>query len=190
MKFTWEHYRYCPRCGTEYRTGALHAESVSLRCAQCAYEFFQNSSPAATAVVPSASRPREVILLTRTAPPGEGLLALPGGFLQYHEPPYQGVRREVLEEILLHVDVDRPLDAYLVDYAFRGALVSVLELVFLTKSVDYDVDAVRTGEATSVAYYDAVEFQRSPRGLAFPEQQRALQRYCDYLGLKEHAVHD
>jgi ADP-ribose pyrophosphatase YjhB (NUDIX family) len=183
MDYSWQRYRCCPRCGSRYGDADAHAQPISLRCAACGYEFFQNSSPAATAVVPSSARPREIILLTRSTPPGEGLLALPGGFLQYHEPPYEA------EEILLDIDVDRLLDSYLVEYEFRGVMVSVVELVFLSRPVDVDVATIRTGEAAKVGYYDAADFQHSSSRLAFPEQQHALKCYCDYLSSKDHALH-
>jgi ADP-ribose pyrophosphatase YjhB (NUDIX family) len=189
MEYFWQHFQCCPRCGAQYRPGDLCLEPLSLQCAACRYEFFQNSSPAATAVVPSRVNPRQIILLTRTAPPGDGLLALPGGFLQFDEPPYEAVRREVAEEILLDIDVDRLLDAYLVKYEFRGSMISVVEMVFVAKPVDYDVGSIRTGEAASVGYYDAADFLHSAARLAFPEQQQALTRYCDYLRTNDDALH-
>ena len=183
LDYSWTHFRYCPKCGVEYRPADLHKASTSFRCAACEYEFFQNSSPAVTAVVASRARPAEIVLLTRTTAPGEGSLALPGGFLQYHEPPYDGVRREVSEEILVDIEVDRLLDSYLVDYQFRGAIVSVLELVFLARPIETNVDAIRTNEASAVAYYDVRDVLRGSSQLAFPEQQQALRRYRDYTRL-------
>ena len=190
MTFWWEQYRHCPRCGGEYAAGDLYAPTTSLRCRGCGYEFFQNSSPACTAVVPSQTRPREIALLTRTTPPGDGLLGLPGGFLQYHESPFDAVRREVWEELHVRVDVDRLFDAYTVDYRFRGSLVSVVELVFLCRPIDIDVASIRTDEAACVAYFDAAEFLDSHAQLAFPEQQQALRRYYEHLDVMRHAVYD
>ena len=183
MRHAWEQFRFCPKCSKEYGTADFRAYSVSWRCAACQYEFYQNSSPAVTAVVASKTRPAEIVLLTRTTAPGEGLLGLPGGFLQYHEPPYDGVRREVSEEILVDIEVDQLLDSYLVDYQFRGAIVSVIELVFLASPIEAEVEAIRTQEASAVAYYDVREILQSSSALAFPEQQQALRRYRDYRGL-------
>ena len=190
MKFSWQQYKYCPRCGAEYSVFDEDQEIISLRCSTCAYEFFQNSSPASTAVIPSKARPHDIILLTRATKPGEGLLGLPGGFLKYREAPDDGVRREVAEEVQVGIDVDRLLDTYLVDYEFRGTLVSVVELVFLAKPIDIDVRAIRTGEASAVAYYDVREFRQGADRMAFPEQQRALLRYHDYLSSQNHALHN
>jgi ADP-ribose pyrophosphatase YjhB (NUDIX family) len=180
--YTWTQFRYCPKCGMEYRRADFRAPSTSFGCARCGYEFFQNSSPASTAVLGSRSRPTEIVLLTRTTAPGEGLLGLPGGFLQYREPPYDGVRREVAEEIGIHAEVDRLLDAYLVDYPFRGAIVSVLELVFLCAPIEVSFNQVQSSEASAVGYYDVRDVLQSPSRLAFPEQQQALRRYRDHIG--------
>jgi ADP-ribose pyrophosphatase YjhB (NUDIX family) len=190
MKYSWQEFQYCPRCGARYPSDEFRARTVSLICAECRYEFFQNSSPAATVVVPSKTLPREIILLTRSIPPGKGLLALPGGFLQYREPPSRAAQREVSEEILLQIDLDRLLDSYLVDYEFRGIIVSVVELVYLSKPVEYAVTQLHTSEAASVGYYDVAAFQQSAAGLAFPEQQQALRRYCEYLSSLDHALHN
>ncbi len=188
MTFAWEQYCHCPRCGAEYEAEDLHVPTTSFRCRSCGYEFFQNSSPACTAVVPSKSRPREIILLTRTAAPGAGQLALPGGFLQFHEPPFEAVTREVREEIHVEVDVARLLDTYLVDYSFRGAMISVVEIVFLCRPLDVDVSTIFTEEAASVRYFDVGEILKSPLLLAFPEQRQALNRYYDAISACDYAI--
>lgn len=182
MEYSWAQFRCCPKCGEEYRPGDFHRSSTSFRCGACQYEFFQNSSPASTAVLGSRAHPTDVVLLTRAMPPGEGLLGLPGGFLHYRESPAEGVLREVHEEIGVRADIDRLLESYLVDYTFRGAIVSVVELVFLCKPIDVDVATIQTSEARSVGYYDVREVLERPSRLAFPEQQQALRRYRDHVG--------
>ena len=182
MRHFWEEFRFCPRCGRQYEQIDVEGPTIMLPCRHCGYEFFQNSIPASTAVIPSKSRPAEIILLTRVTPPGEGLLALPGGFLQYGEPPVDGVRREVREEILIDIEPERIFDAYLVDYAYKGARVTVVELVFLAKPVEVDVRAITTGEASSVGYYDVSKLLQTMSRLAFPEHGRAVQRYREHLG--------
>jgi ADP-ribose pyrophosphatase YjhB (NUDIX family) len=182
MLHAWNHFRFCPRCGHEY-AGPAVAPTIVLWCAHCEYEFYQHSSPAATAVIPSAERPDQVLLLTRNTPPGRGLLALPGGFLQYDERPVDAMRREVREETLIDVEPDVLLDSYLVDYEYKGARVSVVELVFLTRPIGRDVRSLRSGEASGLDYYDCAEILRSPSRLAFPEQQQSLARYREYLKL-------
>ncbi len=182
-EFSWAQFQFCPKCGTGYRPADFQPVTTSFCCASCGFEFFQNSSPAATAVVASRVRPSEIVLLTRTTSPGKGLLGLPGGFLKYHESPYEGVRREVSEEILIDIDVECLLDSYLVDYRFRGAIVSVVELVFLSQPIEADMRAIRSSEASAVGYYDVRDILQSPSTLAFPEQQQALRRYRDYAAL-------
>jgi ADP-ribose pyrophosphatase YjhB (NUDIX family) len=117
------------------------------------------------------------------------LLGLPGGFLQYGEPPGDAVRREVLEEVLIDVELDRVLDSYLVDYEYRGERVSVIEVVFLSRPVDYDVRTIRSSEASSVGYYDVSEILDTASRLAFPEQQQSLRRYTEHLMLSEAPCH-
>lgn len=148
-------------------------------CRACAYEFFQHSSPAATAVVPSCDHADQIVLLTRSTPPGKGLLGLPGGFLHYGEEPAAGVAREVREEIEIDITVDRLLDAYTVDYEYKGARVKVVELVFLTQPIEWRGAGVRTGEASEIGLFSVREASRL--SLAFPEQRQALARYDSLL---------
>jgi ADP-ribose pyrophosphatase YjhB (NUDIX family) len=105
------------------------------------------------------------------------LLGLPGGFLQYHEQPDKAVQREAAEEIGVAVVVDQLLDSYLVDYEFRGSVVSVVELAFLCRPIDADLRDIRTAEAQGAGYYDVRDILASPAKLAFAEQARALERY-------------
>jgi 8-oxo-dGTP diphosphatase len=41
---------------------------------------------------------KEILLVTRKGPAEKGKLALPGGFIEYNEPPQECVLRELLEE--------------------------------------------------------------------------------------------
>lgn len=181
-RHAWEDFHFCPRCGASYDGTSLKRPPTMLHCAGCGYEFYQHSSVAATAVIPSPDG--RVLLLTRATNPGRGLLALAGGFLDYDERPEDGVVREVSEEIQRPVEIECLLDSYLVAYRYRGAMVSVLELAYLAKPLDGELGQVSNREVQQIAYYDTGEVIDGPAHLAFPEQRRSLIRFRDHRRLQ------
>jgi 8-oxo-dGTP diphosphatase len=96
----WHH---CPRCRSELVLGSLADEQREvLHCPACGLVIFDNPAPTASALVVRDGR----LMLTRRArPPYEGMWDVPGGFVEPLEHPEQAVRRELLEETGLKVEV-------------------------------------------------------------------------------------
>jgi ADP-ribose pyrophosphatase YjhB (NUDIX family) len=173
----YEEYRHCPCCGHPYQAGDFDPADTVFRCGSCGYPFYQNAVPSVTAVIPRARDPMQVVLITRMTEPHVGRRALPGGFLRYGETPDQAVLREIREETLLEIAVDRQLCVSLVDYLYRGTRVCVLEHAFLARPVGAGLEDVATGEASCVGYYWIDEVVRDPGTLAFPEHVSVLAAY-------------
>lgn len=171
---------YCPRCGQRYRPSDFNPAAVMFRCGGCDFDFYQNSVPSATAVVPSAEDPSRILLLARRTPPHEGRWALPGGILAYGEDPAQAAVRETAEETTLRVRVQRLLCATGVEYSYRGRLVSMLELAFLMHPVAPSVAGIETPEALRLSFVDVEEAAQSG-ALAFPEQAAVLRAYAQSI---------
>ena len=74
-----------------------------LHCPACGLVLYDNPAPTATAIV---TRGDGAILLTRRAiEPAMGMLDLPGGFIEAGEDPEQAVKRELLEETGLEIEL-------------------------------------------------------------------------------------
>lgn len=179
MRF-YERFSYCPCCGGKYGEHDFDSSDISFTCVRCGDRFYQNSIPSSSAVIPAMSCPGEILLLTRATEPNRGKLALPGGILRYGEIPAEGAKREVKEETLLDVTIERLLCETLVDYGYQGTKISVLELAFLTHPVDADVDGIRTQEASCLGYYKVGDLLRGPSPFAFPEQRMVLEHYANH----------
>jgi ADP-ribose pyrophosphatase YjhB (NUDIX family) len=176
---------FCPRCGHAYEAADFSADEALLTCSDydCDYLFDQNSVLYVSAVVPARGREQEVLLIRRGTPPEIGKLALPGGFLHSGELPAEAIAREIREETLVEIRIERRLCETHLDYHLRGERISVLELAFVSQAVDPRVFGGVTEEATSVAFYDVRKPQLlNGEWLAFPEQGNVLGHYLSSLG--------
>lgn len=179
----FEQFNYCPCCGQNYASSDFDNNEIVFRCPQCHYEFYQNGTPAATALIPHAENPDHILLITRNTPPNEGLLALPGGLLRYGELPQDAVVREVREETLLDIEPQEILQTSAIDYHYKGRQVFVVETCFLCTPVSRDISQVRTDEASSIGYFPAEQLINQPDKLAFPEHAGIFSKYLGDLSV-------
>ena len=105
-------WRYCPRCGAP----ATQADGAST-CSACGFRVWAASIPGVQGVIVDGAG--RVLLGRRSADPGRGLWDVPGGFLDEGEDAIAGLRREILEETGLEVDVGRFLGIWIESYAGR-----------------------------------------------------------------------
>ncbi|MEV6815131.1 NUDIX domain-containing protein [Micromonospora sp. NPDC051296] len=101
-------YSHCSYCGTAYPAAA---EWPRL-CAACGQTVWRNPLPVAVAVLPvRTATGLGVVVVRRDIEPARGLLALPGGFIEYGEEWRDALVRELREETGLLAD---PADAEVV----------------------------------------------------------------------------
>jgi ADP-ribose pyrophosphatase YjhB (NUDIX family) len=95
---------YCSSCGTAYSPPLVYPRT----CGHCGTEVWANPIPVSVVLVPIAVDDRTGLLVIRRGiPPGEGKLALVGGFLEEHETWAEGGAREVREETAVIVAPER-----------------------------------------------------------------------------------
>ncbi len=96
----WVH---CPRCAAALESGPVGSGETRLHCPACGLVIYDNPAPTATAIV---TRDDGAILFTRRAiEPAFGMLDLPGGFIELEESPEQAVKRELMEETGLEIEL-------------------------------------------------------------------------------------
>jgi NAD+ diphosphatase len=108
-------WQFCPMCGE-----AIEKGDGRVTCGACGFVGYANPVPAAEAVCFDADG--RVLLGRRAIDPGAGLWDLPGGFLDEHEQPLDGLRREVLEETGLELEQPEFLGFWLEPYESRVVL--------------------------------------------------------------------
>jgi NAD+ diphosphatase len=118
-------WRFCPRCAAEL--DLEHAPS-RVECPACGFIGYANSSPCACALVEDEQG--RVLLGRRGVEPERGLWDMLGGYLEEHEHPLDGLRRELLEETGLTVEPERFLGVFMGVYGDAPDAAATLNLVW------------------------------------------------------------
>jgi ADP-ribose pyrophosphatase YjhB (NUDIX family) len=86
-------FRYCPSCASQ---NIRFEQNKVFRCPDCGLTYYHNTAAATACLI----RTRQgIIFLVRGKEPGKGLLDFPGGFVDPGEGVFEGLRREIREEL-------------------------------------------------------------------------------------------
>jgi ADP-ribose pyrophosphatase YjhB (NUDIX family) len=119
-------FRYCPRCGAA--RGKDNLGVSPLRCSHCSLAYFFNPTVAAAAFVyDDADR---VLFIRREKEPSKGMLAIPGGFIDFGESAEDGLRREVREEVGIELECVQFLASFPNLYPYAEVDYPVVDLYF------------------------------------------------------------
>ncbi len=123
-------WRFCPRCAAELdRTSA----PARVECGACGFVGYANSAPCVCALVEDESG--RILLGRRAIEPELGLWDTPGGYLEEHEHPLDGLRRELLEETGLTIEPVRFLGAWMEWYGTAPDANATLNLFWTARVV-------------------------------------------------------
>ncbi len=90
-------FKYCPRCGQQQ---LQPNDAKSLGCLACGFVYYHATAAVVTAII---EYDHKLILTQRAHEPHKGLLALPGGFVDYDETLENAMIREIQEELNLTI---------------------------------------------------------------------------------------
>lgn len=162
--------RHCGVCGSLLEERKIEGRMRPL-CVQCGTIAYENPLPVAATVV--ANERGEVLLVRRARHPMKGMWCLPCGFAEKDEQIEEAALRELEEETHLRGRVVRLLDVVTARNYFYG------NLVMITFEVGEVTGTPTPGDdAAAVGYFP---LNRIPP-LAFPCQERAIQRYEESAG--------
>lgn len=117
--------KYCPKCGSpEFQK----SDEKSLKCRNCGFHLFVNSSAAVASLVTNPGG--KLMLVKRGIEPHYGKLDLPGGFVDPGETAEQAVIRELKEELGLKVKKLEYMESATNEYIYSGYSVFTLDLAF------------------------------------------------------------
>lgn len=102
------------------------------RCPGCGRSWYRNSAPAAGAAIVKDGK---VLITQRAIEPKKGLFDIPGGFLSPGEHPLDALKRELLEELGLEIEVGVEDCISMVPHPYGDEDDQVLALGFLARWV-------------------------------------------------------
>jgi NAD+ diphosphatase len=127
-----EVFRFCPSCGTE---GFKPDSAKSIRCAKCGFRYFINPAAAVAALI--VNKDGQLLLTRRKHAPAEGMLDLPGGFVDTGEKAEGALAREIKEELNLTIDQFHFYGTFPNEYLFDGIVYFTLDMVFVCEVSDF-----------------------------------------------------
>lgn len=126
-------FKFCPRCGSSKFKPAGTKEML---CTTCGFRHFVNPAAAVAALITdSAGR---LLLTRRRSAPAEGMLDLPGGFVDKFETAEDAIVREIQEELNLRVDETRFFGSFPNEYFFEGVVYFTLDIVFVCSISNFE----------------------------------------------------
>ncbi|MCA9084250.1 MAG: NUDIX domain-containing protein [Planctomycetaceae bacterium] len=142
-------------------------------CSQCSYRHYFSPCAAVGAIV--LNEHHEVLLIIRGKEPGQGLLGLPGGFVDAGETAEDALVREVYEELHLNVTTTQYVASYPNNYSFAGVTIPVTDLFFAVTVARLKGIRVQKGEVDGWVFRDAASLRRND--LAFETHYQALRAW-------------
>lgn len=152
-------WRFCPRCGAELDRSHAPAR---VECNACGFVGYANSTPCVCAIVEDDDG--RILLGRRAIEPYVGLWDTPGGYLEEHEHPLDGLRRELLEETGLTVEPVRFLGIWMDTYGSSPDANSTLSLFWTVHIVAGE--PVPADDVAELRWFSADELPAAA-GLAF-----------------------
>ena len=92
-------FKFCPACASEK---IVFKDGKAFRCPDCAFVYYHNIAAATGCVISApetAGGKERIMFLVRGKEPATGKLDLPGGFVDIGEGAFEGLHRELREEI-------------------------------------------------------------------------------------------
>ncbi len=166
----WQTFLHCPSCGR--RTG--QPGSNPFRCRLCGFCYFFNPAVGVAAILLNDSG--QMLVLERARAPHQGMLGIPGGFLDVGESIEDGLRREIREEVNLSVTSLDYLCTIPNEYAYEGIRYQLIDVFFLATVACWDNLRCQPREITRHAFVDLADFDLER--LAFPSNRTAVRQFC------------
>ncbi len=135
-------------------------------CGRCGHIHYSNPKIVVGSVVAHEDR---ILLCRRAIEPRKGLWTLPAGFLEEHETPEEGARREAREEACADITIEALLAVYTV------ARISQVQLMYRARLASPVFEAGVESLEAKLFEWNEIPWDE----LAFPSVKWALRHYRD-----------
>lgn len=122
-------FTHCPRCG---KSDFSPNSERSNKCSYCDFVFYFNAASAVCALI--LNEKGQLLVTRRKHNPSEGMLDLPGGFVDLNESAEHALIRELKEELNLDIQIDKFLASFPNQYLFNEIIYFTCDLAFICKA--------------------------------------------------------
>jgi ADP-ribose pyrophosphatase YjhB (NUDIX family) len=172
-------FNYCPSCGSKK---IAFDNSHKFSCPDCGFVYYHNTAAATGCVI---STRRGIMLLVRGRDPARGKLDLPGGFVDPGEGAFEGLRRELREEIGWEPGPDNAVFKLFASfpniYPYKNIVYNTCDLFFTIDAPDLtEADLkLETAEIAGIQFVKPAGI--NPDDMAFESTRRAIRAYLELL---------
>jgi ADP-ribose pyrophosphatase YjhB (NUDIX family) len=163
-------YTYCPFCAAVLEERSIEGKLRKV-CPVCSFIQFADPKVAVVALVEHDGR---VLLARRAVEPARGAWALPGGYMDAGEMPVSAVRREVLEEVSLTIEVHELLDIFPMVNS-GGASLGIVLAFRATPRQSAEPTVISQDDVDEAGWFRPDEL---PTPLAFDSTRTLLAAWC------------
>ncbi len=161
-------FQFCPACGTK----TLKSNGCKyLRCSACGFSYYIN--PAVAVVALLKNEQGQYLFARRKYDPGKGKLDFPGGFVDLDETLEEGLKREIREELNLHISHMTYFASYPTRYPFDGIVYQPIDAIFECRVKDWK--NLQVGDDVETVFF-LYPHQVLPEELAFQSGALILQQ--------------
>ena len=172
-------FQYCPSCGGKN----IKFKGNKFHCPDCSFVYYHNTAAATGCVIQSGEK---VLLLVRGKEPSLGKLDLPGGFVDPGEGVFEGLLRELREELCWEPPVPPGKSAPEVlklfasfpnTYPYKNIVYNTCDMFFTVSApglTEKDIRA-QAAEIAEIRFVRPDEIK--PDELAFESTRRAIEAF-------------
>ncbi|MDR1506782.1 MAG: NUDIX domain-containing protein [Treponema sp.] len=180
-------FRYCPSCASE---NIRFEKQKVFRCPDCGFTYYHNTAAATGCIIVTK---KGILFEVRGKDPGKGRLDLPGGFVDPGEGAFEGLRRELTEELgwdpctALSGAEKSPQRLFTLfasfpnKYPYKNIPYNTCDFFFYLKAPDLQEKDLRLEEAEIAGVRFIRPEDINPEDIAFESARRAVAGY-----LREH----
>lgn len=164
-----QQFSFCPKCGSSDFT--INNEK-SKKCQHCGFIYYLNPSAAVACFI--RNKNGNLLLAYRAKEPAQGMLDLPGGFVDLNETAEEAIKREILEETGLQLNNIKYLFSIPNVYFYSNFNVHTLDLFYEAIIENMD-DAVAADDVLSLHIQSIKKLD--PESFGLHSIKKAIIRY-------------
>jgi NAD+ diphosphatase len=166
-------FKFCPKCSSN--TFISKDNGHSFGCERCHFNYFINNSAAVACLI--TNNLGELLLTRRALEPNQGMLDLPGGFVEPLESAEMAARREIREELNLNVVKLKYLISYPNLYHYSGINIPTIDLAFVCEVESFQF-LEAADDVASIEFYhpEKIDF----KALCAVSMEKIIRFYQDW----------